>query len=310
MNILYTLIIITLLLFIFYEQTRVEGFKVEDKYSHLSEKEKKNIILKNDVNLYLIYKKAKLSSLINNNKKNITELSKPYLKYKIAFITFENREEEYINLHDINVKKYCDKWKYDYHRIKENNSNLSPYWYKVLLVSEIIESDKYDYVFWMDSDTIINNFNIDLGEDILHKYNSDIFVASDNIKYDIVNAGLFVVKNSETGKQFIKDWLNLYLPMCEKGNGKLKGVWAMTCYEQGTLNKLIVDKYNKNTTLLNNNLFKNSVHCDNKDFITHLYANNSHNREKCFSKKKMKKTYLVLKSKWKLNNINKYHGKI
>jgi hypothetical protein len=285
MDALYTILLILLLLFIFYEQTRAEGFKTTDEYSHLSEEEKTKVILKNDAKLLMLYKKANLSSLYNNNKKSISELSKPAPKYRIAFVTFEDRDnQEYIKLHDLNVKKYCDKWGYEYFRVRDNPLKISQYWTKVSAVKDLMDTNKYDYVFWMDSDTVINNFNIDLGEDILHKYDSDIFVASDNIKYDVINSGLFIIKNSKIGKEFIKDWIDTYMPTCEKGGGWLKGKWAMSCYEQGTQNKLIIEKYNKYTTFLDSNIFHNNNSCDETVFVMHHYGGNAEKRAACFKK--------------------------
>lgn len=287
MNTIYTLIIIAALIFIFYEYTnRSEGFKILDKYAHLSDEEKKKKIFDNDVKLNLLYRKAKLSGLLDNNKKNINELVKECPKYKIAFVTFENRDEDYIRLHDLNVEKYCKYWGYEYIRVTENDSGMSPYWYKVLLIYNLMKTNKYDYLFWMDSDTVINNFNIDLGDDILCKYNSDIFIAPDNVKYDIINSGLFIVRNSEIGKKFMEDWLDLYLPMCENGDGKLKGVWAMSCYEQGTQNQLIFEKYSKYTTILDQNIFNNRDKCDSSVFITHYYGKKGKHTGECFRKAK------------------------
>lgn len=241
----------------------------------------------NDIKLFSLYKKAKLSKYLDNNKKSQNEINIYPKKYKIAFLTLEDRDEEYIDYHNRNTKKYCDKWGYEYIHIKKNETNISPYWYKIFLVFDLIKSNKYDYVFWMDSDTIINNFNIDLGEHILNKYTSDIFVASDNIRYDVVNAGLFVIKNSEIGKQFMQDWINLYSPICEKGNGKLKGVWAMSCYEQGTLNKLLIEKYHKYFTFLDGSIFQNNNYCSSEAFITHFYGGDMKKRSLCFKKQQI-----------------------
>jgi hypothetical protein len=276
----YTIIILVFLLYIFYDQTRKEGF------DDMTDEEKIKLIRINDAKLYLIYHKARLSSLLDNNKIENTDMNYRSKQYKIAFITFEDRDQEYIDLHHRNTKNYCVKWNYEYIHVNKNPTNISPYWYKVFLVNDILKSNKYDYVFWMDSDTIINNFNIDLGNDILGKYNSDIFIASDNIKFDVSNSGLFIVKNSEIGKTFMNDWEKLYLPICEKGEGSLRGVWAMSCYEQGNMNKLIVEKYSKNTTFLDGNIFQNNNSCFSDVFVMHHYGGKSEKRAECFRKSK------------------------
>lgn len=280
MEVIYTIALIILLLFIFYKETSRENF------TELSEKELNNIIKNDDTNMLKIYEKIKFSDLLDNNKKNNVDISEEeQKKYKIAFLTFENRTEEYINLHNKNMELYCKKYGYDYIYIAKNTTGISPYWYKVFLVKDLLEKD-YDYVFWLDSDTAIMNFNIDLGDDILDKYDSDIFVGSDNIKYDVVNAGLFIVRNSKIGREFIDDWIGAYKPYCEKGNGSLRGRWAMSCYEQGHLNKLIYEKYSKYTSFLDKTLFQNNNDCFEDVFVMHYYGGDKKKRGNCFRKAK------------------------
>lgn len=282
MKLVYLIIFLILIIFILFMVSNKDKFV--DKYAHLSIQEKNEIIRQNDIKLQNTYSKATFTKLLDNNKKTIEEINQKPKQLKIAFITFEDRDEEYIKLHHQNVKSYCDKWGYEYIHSSDNTNGTSPYWFKIFLVQKILLTNKYDYVFWMDSDTVINNFNIDLGKDILHLYNSDIFLAPDNMKLDISNAGLFVIKNSEIGKQFLDDWTNEYLPMCERGNGKLKGRWAMSCYEQGIMNKLIDETYGKYTTFLDKNIFYNKNACLNSVFITHYYGSNKEQRAKCFRK--------------------------
>lgn len=239
-----------------------------------------NKIQQNDDQLFNIYKTAKLSELLNNN---IRMSNIPIKKKKIAFVTFEDRSDKYIDLHNENVMKYCQKWNYDYLNYTEKSIDISPYWYKVLLINNILNTNKYDYVFWMDSDTIIKNLNIDIYRDILSKYDSDIYISPDNTKYDICNAGLFVIKNSPIGKQFMIDWKNEYKGFCRKNN-QLLGKWALACYEQGQLNNLIIKKYAKYTTMLHKHIFYNNYICSNDVFIMHNYGTSPKNREKCFKK--------------------------
>jgi len=298
----------------------IETFKIHQEENEINEINKLTTIKENDANMKKLYENAKLSNLIKNNmivnntydaNNNIDDNIDDNINYnvnyniddnmyndtndlsdknlrltspKICFVTFENRKEEYINMHNENVKKYCEKYGYEYVLREQNDTNISPYWYKVFLVRELLDTNKYEYVFWMDSDTIINNFDIDIGKDILNKYDSDIFVASDNTKYDIVNAGLFVVKNSPIGKSFINHWISLYNPsLCEKKEGGLKGIWALSCYEQGQLNKLLIEQYGKNTTMLEGHIFQNKDICFKNVFIMHYYGANKYKRRNCFS---------------------------
>jgi hypothetical protein len=285
MEIIYLFFLLGILIYIFYRETSKENFTDQ------LETEINNIIRRDDINLLKIYQKIKFSDLLNNNKNTninnsvIPEETEKIQKYKIAFLTYEDRNEDYITMHNSNMKLYCDKWGYEYIHISENNDKISPYWYKIFLVKKLLEKD-YDYVFWLDSDSAIMNFNIDLGEDILNNYDSDIFVGSDNIKYDIVNAGLFIIRNSEIGKEFIDDWVKEYKPYCEKGNGGLRGRWAMSCYEQGHLNKLIYEKYSKYTSFLDRSIFQNNNSCHEDVFVMHHYGGDKKKRADCFRKTK------------------------
>lgn len=232
----------------------------------------------NDSNYFEKFsKKYILTKLINNNLRR-----KPLVKQnKILIISYDNRNnEKYIQIHNHNIKKYVKK--YDYKYIFYNKCNENNYWCKIYMVLDALETNEYDYVMWMDSDTIIKNFDIDIG-DVINLYSSDIFVGSDNNKkYDIINSGVFIVKNSDNGKNFLRDCINFIPDVCINKNGTLKGKWAASCYEQGTMNILIADKYSKYTTVLKNSLIFNYNVCSNEVFIMHLYASSSEYRKRCF----------------------------
>ena len=209
---------------------------------------KKDYVKINDKNYFEKFsQKYIITKLINNNLRR-----RPLIeKNKILIISYDNRKDEkYIQLHNHNIKEYIKKYGHEY--VFYNKCNENNYWCKVYMVLDALETNKYDYVIWMDSDTLIKDFEIDIN-DILNSYSSDILVGSDNNpKYDLINSGVFIIKNTEIGKQFLKDCINYIPEVCVKKNGSLKGEWAASCYEQGTMNILIADKYSKYTTVLKN----------------------------------------------------------
>jgi len=239
------------------------------------------VVLSKDYNYFEKFsEKYIISKLINNNRLLI-----PLQKInKILFITYDNRyEEEYIKIHNFNINKYVKKWNYEYKFYNRCNDNV--YWCKIYMVLDAIKSNKYDYVIWMDSDTIIKNFDIDIGE-IINKFNSDILLGSDNNSmYDITNAGVFIIKNSNIGINFLQDCAEYVSEKCVNNDGSLKGIWAASCYEQGVMNILIADKYNKYTTILTNDIIFNYNVCSDEVFIMHLYASSSAYRVRCFHSK-------------------------
>jgi hypothetical protein len=237
----------------------------------------------NDNLFFSKMKKKKLSYLLNNNLLNKSNTK----KNKVLFITFDNRkinDNKYILIHNNNINNYCKKWNYKYKFISKCNNNV--YWCKIYLVLEKLLTNKYDYVVWLDSDTVIFNNDIDIST-ILNSYSSDIFVASDNmVSHDMINAGVFIIKNSEIGINFLYNCINNFNEkLCVNKNNKLNGIWAASCYEQGVMNLLIYDDYYKYTTVLPNNIVLNSNKCNTNVFIMHLYASSNDKRITCFNSK-------------------------
>ena len=247
------------------------------------------LIYKNDLIYFiqlLINHPYKISKI-----KNITE----YKKNKLLFITYDNRKNiEYIDLHNQNLKSYCNKWNYDYKFF--NYCKHNTYWCKLYLILNELESNSnYDYIIWLDSDTIINNFNFDINITI-NLLQNDIFIAIEKFNNLLFNnnittnkvlcAGVFIIKNSIIGRQFIKDCLNYHEKnknICTKNN-KLNGLWAGMCYEQGVMNHYIRSKYLKYTTILDKKIINNSNKCNYDSFILHYFGKTTGERNKCFRK--------------------------
>jgi hypothetical protein len=226
----------------------------------------------------VFYKKIIMTLLLNNNY-----LTKPANNnYKILFITFDNRKNlEYINIHNNNLYMYCKKWNHTY--IYIDNCDKNVYWCKMHLILKYLMSNTFDYVVWLDSDTYIRNFDININT-ILNYYSSDIFGGSDNNKdYDIINAGVFIVKNSQIGIEFINKCITYVPKICFTNDNKLLGKWAGFCYEQGIINILIHEYYYKYMTLLPRTIIMNSNKCDRNTFIMHLYFSSNNDRVKCFT---------------------------
>ena len=218
-----------------------------------------------------------IRKLLNNNLLD-KEVNK---KNKILIITYDNRhDQEYIKIHNNNIKLYIQKWNYEYKFY--NTCNKNNYWCKIHMVLDALKTNEYDYVMWLDSDTVIKNFDIDIGK-ILNKFSSDIFIGSDNNpKFYLTNAGVFIIKNTKIGINFLNHCINYIPTACFKKDGSLHGSWAGVCYEQGIMNLLIADKYYNYTTILSNEVIFNYNVCSNEVFIMHLYASSPDYRKKCF----------------------------
>lgn len=231
----------------------------------------------------------------------------------VCFITLDDRGEKskYIQLHNNSLNAYVQ------YRNMKNSGHIytykfldtchsphfphkcNPYWCKIFVVREILENENYDYVVWLDSDTVIKDPEIEFA-DILSKHKSDFFTGTDSSEksmFDTINAGVFAVRNSNIGRNILQDLCNVYTDenfqnYCVMNDGKkLRGIWARTCYEQGMMNEILYKKYFKNTTILGSEWIYNSRKCDG-EFIIHLNGETEESRKKCFDK------YITPKTCW------------
>jgi hypothetical protein len=229
---------------------------------------------------------------IDSNSIKDMPLIKDINNLKLLIISFDNRKNlEYLTLHNKNISNYCAKYNIDYKFIDSCDKNV--YWCKLYLIYNELINNKYDYIMWMDTDTIFVNQNINLLE-ILYNFPSDIYIGHDYYgdKYDyyginnILCAGVFIIKNSDIGKKFINECLetNKNLYCINNSSLKLNGLYAALCYEQGTMNNLIYNKYLHYTSIFLNNLISNSYNCNNNTFITHYFGGNKEEIVSCFNK--------------------------
>jgi hypothetical protein len=103
-----------------------------------------------------------------------------------------------------------------------------------------------------------------------------------------VNAGVFIIKNSKIGKDFITDLLEKIknLPLCVDDN-KETGLWAGVCYEEGLMNILIKEKgYSGNSHIDRNkyilNIIGDKIPKIDNQFILHLAGWNNVKRKEIF----------------------------
>ena len=106
--------------------------------------------------------------------------------------------------------------------------------------------NKYKWIGWVDSDTMIIDYEFNLSNYLNNNQNKDIIIADDNRSYKVgINSGIFFIKNSEIGFNFINDTINQYKSndKCRDNNNKLNGMFAGICYEQSQMELQIETKY-------------------------------------------------------------------
>lgn len=229
----------------------------------------------------------------------------------LCFITLETRGErdEYVKLHNRSFQQYVDyhnklgKTRYAYKFFETCCADAIPhrhnvYWCKLFCLRETLEKGEYDYVVWVDSDTIIRNREIDFGE-VLQRYDSDWFGSLDahkdilkvlKIQHPSINAGVLAVRNSEMGKKILGAITDVYNEpvfklKCVSDKNELKGAWSGLCYEQGMMNWMLHSQFSKHITVLPSQYIYHGNSCEDQgQFIIHLFQNSSESRAKCFSK--------------------------
>lgn len=144
------------------------------------------------------------------NLKTISSKNFYKKKSKIAVCMFYNDGiKDYADYSYKINKKYCDKYNLDLIVSKERKytDKRSPAWEKVLLVLYLLKKNKYKYVIWIDADAFFYLDSSDIRTVIKENKTKDfIFSADGDGRNDIINSGIFIVKNSNYSKKLMEIW--------------------------------------------------------------------------------------------------------
>jgi len=167
----------------------------------------------------------------------------------VLFLTYETRDAEYIDLHKYSMTRYCARMSSDvvtYHYVFLPACFIdhphNPYWCKMYLVRHFLKNYDYDYVVWLDSDVVLSKHDVYTA---MNSYSSCFYIGMDvPAAFTIsLNAGVFMCRNTSKCLEIVDEILSHYedkLDQCLNANGTLNGKWAMTCYEQGVMNLVLV----------------------------------------------------------------------
>ncbi len=103
---------------------------------------------------------------------------------------------------------YCKKNKIDFViSSTPNYKNRTPHWERIPLILNVLNSNKYDWVVWIDADAFFYYDSPNI-KTLIHKNLDKDFIFSEdaNPQWWPINSGLFVVKNTTTSKQFLNAW--------------------------------------------------------------------------------------------------------
>ncbi len=147
---------------------------------------------------------------------------------------------------------YCKLHNYQY--IFSNAAYaLPPYWIKVKMVQEILNTQKYKGVLWLDMDATIHDLKRTL--DSFLKFGKYFYGAGDNPRWNSTfNAGIWFVLSNHRGRQIMNSWMNLYNSDQWKketdGSWNTMGDWAGDIYEQGSFAQNILPRFSSDIELL------------------------------------------------------------
>jgi hypothetical protein len=124
-------------------------------------------------------------------------------------------------------KKYCDSHGYDL--IRDSTRRLpdrAPSWEKIPMTIEHLAN--YDYLVWIDADAC---FNRDCDDDYLHtlirKYpEKDFILSADMPGSDVLNMGVYIVKNSDYARDLFGKMLTDEHERCKLYKDT---VWEQAC---------------------------------------------------------------------------------
>ena len=124
-------------------------------------------------------------------KKAVTTLHTPWSYQELADLTNPNKQR-YCDKHGYDFIPHFSNFNFDKYYIDKNKPIGMSNWHggfeKIGLVLSLLKSGKYDWVFWLGTDTLITNFDIKIEEVIDNDYhfivandcnewNSDSFLA-------------------------------------------------------------------------------------------------------------------------------------
>jgi hypothetical protein len=184
---------------------------------------------------------------------------------KIKFCVLVSYDEGYKRMAsytvDLNIKKYCETHGYDLHiDYQEKFSNGKPaQWQKIRAARELLDTHKYDWIFYLDTDCLIMNPNIKLESFIdddcsfIVPKHSIKAVDTPTFEGNIISSQFFV-RNDECGIDILNEiWL-------AQGNDKIEEF----DYEGRQIRMIINDgKYGNRIKLI-----------DEKRLNTFWYVNN------------------------------------
>ena len=151
---------------------------------------------------------------IKSKLNNRYTIPKPYTRICVAmFVHGDKYSEDVIHYSQKSLKDYCTKYGYDYALKRQPYTLVNSYfqegdqiplqWNKIFMMIELIESKRYDYIVWMDADTMICNHDISLRDLMIKHMDNKCFMLSRDIS-EHINTGVMFVKSCDYSLNVLK----------------------------------------------------------------------------------------------------------
>jgi hypothetical protein len=153
-------------------------------------------------------------------------LAKDILKMKIGIITLSHGEKfkNDISYGKKTLELYCKK--HDYYLLEDESMvgshKFEIQWTKIALIQKFLKDKSFDYLVWIDADTIILNDAIRI-ETIIDRLMFEKYIMYSKDFGNWVNNGVIFIKNTEEAEQYFAETWNHP---------------AEICREQGAMDKL------------------------------------------------------------------------
>lgn len=218
---------------------------------------------------------------------------------KILVLQIEDRyDARIIELMKFN-QRICNKNDFLEYKFQLKCSvDVPPYWAKVFEIAILLQKRKdIDYIIWLDSDAMLVNPST-LQNLLLENPNVSFFGSPDQPDWTSpFNAGVFVVKNNEHGKNIMEEWCKGFY----QSNWKKEFntwfcpcLWAGSDYEQGSFVKYIMTnpKLEPHISIQNFKVFQ-ETNCNSispETISVHLAGNlkNLNSAQRCYSLNQIK----------------------
>lgn len=127
-------------------------------------------------------------------------------------------------------ERYCNDKNYIYHlesdseKIRNECGDRAITWYKPKFLLDVLAIHNPDYVFFLDADAIVDDESITIDQFIDPNFN---IIATEDHGPSKINAGVFILKNTEWTKTFLQKWWDI----CELHPKYKHGLWHdQTCF--------------------------------------------------------------------------------